>query len=507
MTQNYKRIAKNTMFLYFRMIIIMAVSLYTTRIVLNTLGITDFGIYSVIASFVLMFSFLESALTSATQRFITFELGKVGKQELQKVFSISMIIHIGLAFFVGFLTEIIGLWFLNNKLNIPIDRLDAAFWVFQFAVLSTMIGIIKVPYNAMVIAHEKMSFFAYMSILEAILKLLAVYLLIIIAFDKLVAYAGFTFLVVFMILIFYYFYNRKHYKTESSFSIVWDKKLVKEMLSFSGWSLFAGVAWMLMNHGINIMLNIFFGPAVNAARGISMQVNSAVGSLVNSFRMAVDPQIVKMYSGENSDGMKHLSLLSARYTFYLALILILPLYLEIETILNIWLVEVPQWTVEFCKLILIFSLIQTFDMSFGTIFKAIGKIKENQILSGGTYLLVIPLAYFITYIYDLNPTTVYYVQIVAAIIVSFGVKIYLLNKLTEISISEYIIDFFIPIIKVFTIVFVCSALISKFEIQFVLTILFSITLVSIAVFFADMSHIQREYVATFLKNKFFKGIK
>ncbi|WP_225351778.1 oligosaccharide flippase family protein [Arcobacter porcinus] len=489
------------MFLYFRMIIIMVVSLYTTRVVLSTLGITDFGIYSVIASFVLMFSFLDSALTSATQRFITFELGKVGKQELQKVFSISMIIHIGLAFFVGFLTEIIGIWFLNNKLNIPIDRLDAAFWVFQFAVLSTMIGIIKVPYNAMVIAHEKMSFFAYMSILEAILKLLAVYLLIIIAFDKLVAYAGFTFLVVFMILIFYYFYNRKHYKTESSFSIVWDKKLVKEMLSFSGWSLFAGVAWMLMNHGINIMLNIFFGPAVNAARGISMQVNSAVGSLVNSFRMAVDPQIVKMYSGENSDGMKHLSLLSARYTFYLALILILPLYLEIETILNIWLVEVPQWTVEFCKLILIFSLIQTFDMSFGTIFKAIGKIKENQILGGITYLFVLPIGYLSYKFYNLEPTAILYIQIIAVVIVSFVVKVYLLNKLTDISYHEYWFSFLLPVLRVSVVVIIFSFIIILLNLNTFSVIIFSIICVLFSIYYFDMNVSMRNKIVEVIVNK------
>jgi len=479
----------------------MAVSLYTTRIVLSTLGITDFGIYSVVASFVLMFSFLESALTSATQRFITFELGKVDEQELQKVFSISMIIHIGLALVVALLAELIGLWFLNNKLNIPVDRMDAAFWVFQFAVLSTMVSIIKVPYHAMVIAHEKMSFFAYMSILEAILKLLAVYLLVIIAFDKLVAYAGFTTFVVLIILGFYYLYNKKHYKTESTFTITWDKALVNEMLSFSGWSLFGGVAWMLMEHGINIMLNIFFGPAVNAARGISMQVNTAMGSLINSFRMAVDPQIVKMHSGENSEGMKHLSLLSARYTFYLALILILPLYLEIDTILNLWLVEVPKWTVEFCKLILIFSLIQTFDMSFGTIFKALGKIKENQILGGLTYLLVLPLGYIIYKVYDLEPTAILYIQIMAVIVVAFVVKVYLLNKLTDISYHEYWFSFLFPVLKVAGMVVVLSYLIVSLKINPISVIIFSILSVLLSIYYFDMSISMRNKIVEFIINR------
>jgi O-antigen/teichoic acid export membrane protein len=448
MTQNYKRIAKNTLFLYFRMIIIMGVSLYTTRIVLSTLGVTDYGIYSVVASFVLMFEFLNSALTSSTQRFITFELGKFGKQDVQKVFSISMIIHIGLALLVGVLAEIIGCWFLNNKLNIPTNRMDAAFWVFHFALLSTMINIIKVPYHAMVIAHERMSFFAYMSILEAVLKLLAVYLLVIITFDKLVAYAGFTTFVVFMLLGFYYFYNKNHYKVESTFSIKWDKNLAKEMFFFSGWSLFGGIAWMLMNHGINIMLNIFFGPAVNAARGISIQVNSAISSLINSFRIAVNPQIIKMYSGDNSDGMKHLSLLSARYTFYLALILILPLYLEIDAILNFWLVDVPDWAVDFSELTLIFTLIQTFSLSFGVVFQSIGKIQENQIYSSLVFLSVLPLSYFLIKVHDMAPLSVYYVQIVCTVFISFAIKPYLLKKIASISYKNYFTNFILPVGKV-----------------------------------------------------------
>ncbi|AFL69147.1 oligosaccharide flippase family protein [Sulfurospirillum barnesii] len=500
MTQNYKRIARNTMFLYFRMIIIMAVSLYTTRIVLITLGVTDFGIYNVVASFVVMLAFLNSALTSATQRFITFELGKLGAQELQKVFSISMIIHIGLALVVFILAEIIGLWFLNNKLNIPVDRIEAAFWVFQFAVLSTMVNIIKVPYHAMVIAHEKMSFFAYMSILEALLRLAAVYLLVIIVFDKLVAYAAFTAFVVLMILGFYYFYNKKYYKAETTFSLTWDKPLAKEMLSFSGWSLFGSLAWMLMNHGINIMLNIFFGPAVNSARGISMQVNMAIGSLINSFRMAVDPQIVKMHSGENSEGMKHLSLLSARYTFYLALLLILPLYLEIETILNIWLVEVPEWTVEFCKLMLIFSLIQTFDMSFGTIFKALGNIKENQILGGVTYLLVLPMGYISYKFYDLEPTAILYIQIVAVIVVAFVVKVYLLNKLTDISFDEYWHDFLLPVLKVMSIVMVLSDIIVLTVMNPFVIIILSIIGVLLSIYYFDMSKSMRNKILIYITN-------
>lgn len=497
MTENYKRIAKNSMFLYIRMIVIMAVSLYTTRVILATLGITDFGIYSVVASIVIMFGFLNSALTSATQRFITFELGKSNKLELQKVFSISMIIHVLLALVIFVLLETIGLWFLNNKLNIPTDRMEAAFWVFQFATLNVMLQIIRVPYNAIVIAHEEMSFFAYMSILEAFLQLLAVYLLVIIVFDKLVIYAVFVFCISVLILSLYYIYCKINYK-EATFILVWDKKLSKEMFAFSGWSLIGALAWVLMNQGINIMLNIFFGPAVNASRAISMQVNIAIGSLISSFRTAVDPQIIKMYSADNSSGMAHLSLMSARYTFYLALLLILPLYLEIDTILNIWLVEVPMWTIEFCRLILIFSLIQTFDMSFGTIFKALGKIKENQILSGVTYLLVLPLGYIAFKFYNLEPTAILYIQIVAVLVVAFVVKIYLLNKLTDISFQEYLTSFFMPVVKVSSIVFILSYVILIFISNSIVVIMLSILGVLLSIYYLDMNISMRSKIISYI---------
>jgi len=485
------------------MIVIMGVTLYTTRIILVTLGVTDFGIYNVVASFVVMFSFLNSALTSATQRFLTFELGKVGNPDLRKVFSISMIIHIGLAFVVFIFAETIGLWFLKNTMNIPLDKMDNSLLVFHFAVLTTMVSIIKVPYHALVIAHENMVFFAYMSILEAALKLLAAYLLVIVAFDKLVAYSAFVFFITVMILSFYYLYNKKYYK-EENFIITWDKALAKEIFSFSGWSLFGGLAWMLMNHGLNIMLNVCFGPAINAARGIAMQLNMAIGSLINSFRTAVNPQIIKMYSSDNINEMKHLSILSARYTFYLSFLLILPLYLEIETILNIWLVEVPEWTIQMCQLILILTLITNIDLSFGAIFQAIGKIKENQILSGMIYVLVLPIGYFITYQYNLDPTAVYYIQIIAALINSLIFKFYLMNKLADISFQYYLKVFLVPILKVTIFIVFMSALLISFKLNVFLNILLSVFIVIVGVICVDMDSNLRNEVLLFIKNKQYK---
>ncbi|MGA1933003.1 oligosaccharide flippase family protein [Arcobacter sp. YIC-464] len=505
MINNYKRIAKNTVFLYFRMILIMGVSFYTIRVVLEALGAEDFGLFNVVGSIVLILSFFNTSLTLATQRYITFELGKRKNSNLRKVFSTSMIIHTLLALFLGIFLEVFGVWFLNNKLNIPIDRMDATFWVLQFAVLSIIINVIKVPYDALIIAHERMSFFAYVSILEALLKLSVVFLLLLISFDKLIIYAVLNFFVVLLIFLFYFYYIKKHYNDESKLFFIWDKKLIKEMISFSSWNVFGGVAWVLMNHGINIMLNIFFGPVVNASRSISMQVNMAIVSLINSFRTAINPQIIKMYSSNNIKGMKNLTLLGARYTFYLALILILPLYLEIETILELWLTEIPLWTVEFCKLILIFSLIQSFDLSFGIVFQAIGKVKENQLLSGGVYLFVLPVSYMIVYYLKLEPLIIYYIQITAAIIVSFVIKVYLLKKLAGISYKEYWSDFLFPIIKVLVVVVVGVYLLTCFHLQFIINLLACIILVSLTVLFIDISSEQREKLISLIKLK--KGNK
>lgn len=493
MILNNKKIIKNTIMLYIRLIIVMGVSLYTVRIVLEILGVKDFGIYNVIGSVVLMFGFLNSALTSSTQRFLIFQLGKNDMVELSKAFSISLIIHIGVAVLVFLFAETIGLWFIENKMNIPENRMAAAYWVFQFSVLTVMISFIQVPYNAMIIAYEKMSFYAYISIVEAILKLMVIYLLAMVSFDKLIGYAGFVFCVSVLILLFYYAYCKKHY-TESSFLFVWDKKVFKAMLAFSGWSLLGSFAWVLMNQGINIMLNIFFGPIVNAARGISMQVNTAVGSLINSFRIAVNPQIIKMYSSDNVDEMKHLSLLSARYTFYLSLLIIVPLFLEIKTLLNIWLTEVPEWTVSMSKLILVLTLITNIDMSFGIVFQAIGKIKENQILSGITYMLVVPIAFFLTSAYNLDPTAVYYVQIVAATLSSFLFKVYLLNKLADISLNDYFYKFLFPIFKVVIFTLFFGYILEAFEQQLLINILVSCFIVISAVLFLDMDKKMRDKV-------------
>ena len=331
-----KRVAKNTLFLYFRMILIMLVTLYTSRVVLAELGIKDYGIYNVVGGVVMMFSFLNNCMSSATQRFMTFELGKGDMQKLRNVFAASLNIHIFIALIIVILAETIGLWFVNEKLVISHDRIFAANWVYQFSILTFCVNIIQVPYNAVLIAHEKMSIYAYISILEVLLKLGIVYLLAIVSSDKLIVYGMLVFIVQLIIRCIYQAYCKRHYE-ESKFKLFWNKYLYKQMSSFAGWNLFGSVAWLLRDQGLNIVLNLFFGPAINAARGIASQVSNAVIGFISNFQVALNPQITKNYATGHILEMEKLSYMGIKFSFLLLFIMVFPICLNIDYILHLWL--------------------------------------------------------------------------------------------------------------------------------------------------------------------------
>ena len=440
------RIVKNTCMLYMRMFFTMLISLYASRVVLNTLGIEDFGIYNVVASVVMTLSFLNSSISSATQRFLTFEIGKGDYEQLKKIFSMSLNIHAIIAVAILVLAETIGLWLLNTKLIIPTGRIAAANWVYQFTILSFMLTVMCNSYNAIIIAHERMNVYAYISITDVALKLAVVFALVWLGYDKLKMYAILFFCVTVVVFGIYRTYC-KHNFTESNYNLFWDKSLFSSLLNFSGWNLLGSLAWTTMGQGLNILLNLFFGPAVNAAWGIAFQINSAVAGFANNIRMAVNPQIVKSHAAGAKEYMNSLVFESAKYSFYLLLIIALPMLLEINIILRIWLKIVPDYTIVFCQLILINTLIQCFDASFGMIFQAIGKIKENQLFSGGAYLLVLPISYILLKLGS-PPQTIFYVQIAATIFVAFIVKIFLLQKLADIPIADYSQRLIFPILKV-----------------------------------------------------------
>ena len=354
-SENNKRIAKNTLLLYFRMLLLMVVSLYTSRVTLAALGVEDYGIYNVVGGVVAMFSMLSGSLSAAISRFITFELGRGDKERLKTVFSTSVNIQIGLAIIIMVLAEIGGVWFLNCKMNIATERLLAANWVLQCSIITFMINLISVPYNAAIIAHERMSAFAYISILETVLKLLVVYLLYVTLYDRLIVYAVLLCLVAIALRLIYGIYCKRNFE-ECTYHFIYDKSILRSMTGFAGWNFIGVASGALRGQGVNIVINLFCGAAVNAARAISFQVNNAVNSFASNFMTAINPQITKSYASGNYGYMMQLIFQGARLSYYLLLFISLPLILEADTVLKLWLEEVPEHTTLFVQLILVFGM-------------------------------------------------------------------------------------------------------------------------------------------------------
>ena len=444
-SSNNTRIAKNTIFLYFRMILLMVVSLYTSRVVLATLGIEDYGIYNVVGGFIGMFAFLNGAMSGCTQRFITIALGKGDEQNLKRVFSTCVITHSMIAIAVFLLAESIGLWFVLEKLVIPENRMTTAIIVYQCSIVSTIVMIMSFPYNADIIAHEKMSAFAYISIFEAFANLGIVYLLHIVNADKLSLYAVLLMLVKISVIMVYRIYCKRHF-FESAFRWLFDKMLLKEMLAFTSWNLFGGIAGTLMGQGINVLLNLFFGPAVNAARGVAVQVQSAVQLFATNFQTALNPQMMKSYAAGELQIMHMLLFRSTKFTFMLLLCLMLPLMLEIDIVLGLWLKEVPKYTNIFVCLMLCISIVDAVSNPFMTASAATGKVKVYQSVVGGILLMIVPLAY-IPLKLGTEPYTVFIVHLTIAII-AFVTRIFIIRNLIDLSIKEYLINAILPCIKV-----------------------------------------------------------
>ena len=388
-----KRIAKNTLFLYFRMLLSMGVSLYTSRIVLDVLGIEDFGIYGVVGSTIALFSFLNASMSGATSRFLTIEIGKERKEQLKKTFSSAITIHFIIAGFVILLGETIGLWFLEYKLLIPLDRLLAARVVYHFSLISAAVSIIQVPYNAIIIAHERMQVYAYIEILNVFLKLGIICLLLMVDnIDKLMLYGVLIFIVSIVVFMIYYFYCLKKFR-ECKLCFSWDRKIIMPMISFSGWDLYGNMSVVARTQGINVLLNLFFGPSLNAANAIAVQVQGAIMAFANNIIIAVRPQIVKKYSREEYSVMKQLIIESSKYSYLLLLILSFPIILETPFILKLWLRVVPEFAIVFCRYTLVFNLIATLSSIILCGIHATGKIKRPSLINGTLYLMVLPVSY------------------------------------------------------------------------------------------------------------------
>ncbi len=435
MNPNNKRIAKNTLMLFIRQILIMAVTLYTSRVVLDVLGVEDFGIYSVVGGFVMMFTILTGSLRSAVQRFITFEIGKKEENDVNRVFSASITVHLVIALVVLVVAEIVGVWFLNTQMNIAPDRMYAANWVFQFSLLTFVINVLAIPYNAMIIAYEKMTAFAYIGIVEVILKLAIVFTLQWYGFDKLIFYSILTFVVAAFIRYLYQSYCKRHF-TESRYRFIWDRKMFVELFTFAGWNFIGVSSWMLMTQGVNILLNLYYGVTVNAARGIATQIQNAVTTLITNFMTALNPQITKSYAAGENEYMHTLLRQGARFSYYLMLILSLPILFETEIVLSVWLNKIPDYSVPFIRLSIVFALIHTLSNTLITAQLATGKIKKYQIITGGLQMLNFPLSLFALYL-GASPVSTYLILVFLEFGLLFS-RMLLLRSMVGLSILKYV---------------------------------------------------------------------
>ena len=432
---NNKRIAKNTIFLYLRMLLIMIVNLYASRVTLQVLGVDEFGIYQTVGGVVTFLAFLSNALGSGTSRFITFEMGKE-KPRLKELFSTVRITHIVLAVIIVIAGEVIGLWAINNKLVIPEDRINAAIFAFHFSMLATFFQITQVPYNATIISHEKMNVYAYVSIFEAVGKLGIVYLLNVLSFDKLEVYAVLMCIVTLSVMMVYRIYCRKNFE-EASAKLVFEKELFKGVASFSGWNLLTTSAASLSNQGVTIVTNMFFSPAVVTVRSLALKINGILNQFVGNFRTAVNPQIIKKYAAEDYEGSKKLALASTKYTYYLMLIIVMPLFLLVGPALKIWLGVVPDGLELFVQISLIQGLFQALDTSLYVPIYASGRIKENAIICPLCDAIQLPIIY-VLFKFGAPAVTLAWVELTACVILGVILKPLLVHYIAKYDYWEII---------------------------------------------------------------------
>ena len=457
--ENTKRIAKNTLMLYVRTLFTMLVSLYTSRMILNTLGVSDFGIINVVGGVVGMFSVISGSLASSISRFITFELGHGDFNKLKQIFSTSVNIQIGISLIIVILAECIGVWFINHKLNIPEGRLIAANWVFQCSLLSFVIGLISVPYNACIIAHERMSAFAYISILETILKLVIVYMLFISPYDKLISYSILFVIVAIIIRLIYGWYCHNHF-AECHYKFVYDKSLIKEMSGFAGWSFFGNGAYMLNTQGVDMLINIFFGVTLNAAKGVASQVQNAVMQFVGNFTVALNPQITKSYASGDREYMNKLVCRGARFSYFLLLIFTVPIVCEADYILHLWLKTVPEYAPIFLRLMLFGTLMTLLGGTMYTAILATGKIRKYQLAVTIVGCFVFPLTW-LAFRIGLPPETTYYIYIVIYLLLVF-VRLYMAKGLLNFPVQLYLFDVVFRVVIVSVVAFILPLIVIRY---------------------------------------------
>lgn len=458
-SDNSKRIAKNTVLLYLRTFITMCITLFTSRIVLKALGVADYGLYNVVGGVVAMFSVFTGSLSAAISRFTTFELGKNDVDRLKRVFCTSVNIQLILIGFIFIFVETIGLWFLNNKMNIASDRMVAANWVFQFSIITFCFNLLSVPYNASIIAHERMSAFAYISIIDAALKFIIAFLISISPIDRLIFYAFMLMLNGIAIRIIYAHYCSTHF-AECKYKIVFDKSLLKEMFGFAGWNFIGASSDVFRDQGGNIIINLFFGTSVNAARAVAMQVSSAITTFVSNFLTAVRPQITKNYASGNYEYMMQLIYRGSKFCGFILLLFSLPVYMTTPYILQLWLGQVPEHTVNFVRIILIYVMNETMSGPMITAMLATGKIRNYQLIVGGSQLLNLPLSY-VCLAYGCPAESVFIVAVIISCVGMF-LRVYMLRGMINLSFKKFYAQVYLRVLLVVLIAAIVPAIVAYY---------------------------------------------
>lgn len=501
---NNKRLAKNTIVLYLRMLFTMVLQLYTSRLVLQALGVEDYGIYNVVGGVIAMLNFVNMSLSNANSRFIAVEIGSGNQDSINKVFSCIMSIHWLFAILIIVFAETVGLWFVMTKLTIPEGRMTAAIWVYQSAVLSSIITIISSPYNGLIIAHEKMSAFAVISIFDAVAKFCVAISLFYSPIDRLILYAILYVFIQLIVRLIYMIYCKKKF-VESSYHITWDKKISTNVLSFAGWTLTGNISVMGYTQGLNILLNIFFGAVVNAARGISVQVQAAARMFFAGFQTAINPQIIKSYAQHDYERLHTLVFMSSRFSFFLMLLVTIPLCIHTQYILELWLGTVPEYTAEFVRIMLVVGLINTLQNPTMTALHATGNIKKVQIVESTLLLSVVPLAYLFLKFLHIAPVMVFVVYLVVEFITQF-VRVYMIYPLIKLRMLDYFTKVMWPICIVsIASVIACLSIskiivVSNFGILFIAVLAYVIT-TAIIVFLFGLKQSERVLVNSFICKK------
>lgn len=503
--ENNKRIAKNTLYMYFRMAITLVVSLFTARVVLNALGVNDYGLNNVVAGFVSMLGYFNSLLCSGTSRFLTLGLGKEDNKQLQKIFSACLTIHLIIALITILLGETIGLWFLNNKLVIDPSRLFAANIVYQLALFNLALSIMQTPYGASVISHEKMSIYAYMSIFDVAIKLLIVFLLLYCSGDKLILYSVFYFFVGVLNIIFYRIYCIRKFK-ECSLKLGFDKPLYKEIFNYVGWNSLSALAFMMNGQGVNVLLNMFFGTIINAARGIANNICGYLSNFVSNFQIAVNPQIIKYYAQGDVKQMNHLTKNNSKYSLYLVLLLCLPILLETEYILQLWLGQVPEYTVAFTRLSVIILMVQSIDYPIGNAIHAYGKMKLPNLTASIVYMSALPISYIFM---KLGATpTVAYVMLSIVYPAALVCDLWVLHKYSGFNRIDFLLDVILRGTGIFTLSLIVPMVIyfsmnSSF-IRFVIIGISSVLLSLVVIFYLGLNKNMQLRVINKAKGQIYK---